>query len=216
MPPSNPRLTSLRVVELFAIANDDPNASKPRRVHGKRIEPISERERVEAVNELLREFRSQLEQLAEAKAPLASQGTVNEFVAATPEGAKPDTAKAVIISSEQPRRPERGKPVQVDPLLLQGIKDWGYRIFSKPDPVLAVEQLLGARARRGKRPKNGARDFRIAVAVVEEMRSGKTLETAAVAVAPIFHLEPERIQKIYKQHRLAARAEVALRALDKG
>jgi hypothetical protein len=133
MPRSNARhnLTSPQIAELFAIANDDPTASKRRHVHGKRIEPITEGERVKAVNELLREFRSQLEQLAGAKALLASQRTVNEFPllrSATPKGAKPATAKAVKV--EQRRQPEHRKPVQIDLLLLQGIKDWGLRIFA--------------------------------------------------------------------------------------
>jgi hypothetical protein len=224
MPHSNARhnLTSLQIAELFAIANDDPNASKRRHVHGKRIEPITEGERVKAVNELLRKFRSQLEQLAEAKASLASQRTMNEFPplrAATPKGAKPATAKAVKVGSEQRRQPERGKPVQVDPFLMQGIKDWGLRIFAKRDPVLALESLLGLRHPRGKRAKNTERDFQIAVEVLEtrkrmslEEKKRVSLERAAEAVAQKYELECEYVLKLYKQNRLPARAEIALRA----
>jgi hypothetical protein len=224
MPHSNARhnLTSLQIAELFAIANDDPNASKRRHVHGKRIEPITEGERVKAVNELLREFRSQLEQLAEAKASLASQRTMNEFPplrAATPKGAKPATAKAVKVGSEQRRQPERGKPVQVDPFLMQCIKDWGLRIFAKRDPVLALESLLGLRHPRGKRAKNTERDFQIAVEVLEtrkrmslEEKKRVSLERAAEAVAQKYELECEYVLKLYKQNRLPARAEIALRA----
>jgi hypothetical protein len=224
MPHSNARhnLTSLQIAELFAIANDDPNASKRRHVHGKRIEPITEGERVKAVNELLREFRSQLEKLAEAKASLASQRTMNEFPplrAATPKGAKPATAKAVKVGSEQRRQPERGKPVQVDPFLMQCIKDWGLRIFAKRDPVLALESLLGLRHPRGKRAKNTERDFQIAVEVLEtrkrmslEEKKRVSLERAAEAVAQKYELECEYVLKLYKQNRLPARAEIALRA----
>ena len=211
MPHSNARhnLTSLRIAELFAIANDDPNASKRRHVHGKRIEPITEGERVKAVNELLREFRSQLEQLAEAKASLASQGTMNEFPplrAATPKGAKPATAKAVKVGSEQRRQPERRKPAQVDPFLMQGIKDWGLRIFAKRDPVLALERLLGLRRPRGKRAKNTERDLQIAVAVLTKMKLGMSLDDAAAYVAENcrFGLGVESIAKIYNRtHRKA-------------
>ena len=224
MPHSNARhnLTSLQIAESFAIANDDPNASKRRHVNGKRIEPITEGERVKAVNELLREFRSQLEKLAEAKASLASQRTMNEFPplrAATPKGAKPATAKAVKVGSEQRRQPERGKPVQVDPFLMQGIKDWGLRIFAERDPVLAVERLLGLRPPRGKRAKNTERDFQIAVEVLEarkrmslEEKKRVSLERAAEAVAQKYELECEYVLKLYKQNRLPARAEIALRA----
>jgi hypothetical protein len=226
MPRSSPHhnLTSPRIAELFAIANDDPNASKRRRVHGKRVKPITEGERVAAVNELLREFRLQLAQLAEAKAPLASQGTMNEFpplLAATPKGAKPASAKAVKVGSQQPRWPKRGKPVQVDPLLRQGIQDWGLRVFSKPNPVSALEKFLGVRRPPGKRAKNADRDLQIAVDVVKEMREKTSknrwrkrmsVEKAAEMVAPKYGLEAERIQKIYKRHRVAAQAEVALLA----
>jgi hypothetical protein len=72
----------------------------------------SETERIQAVNELLDEYRSQVEQSADKK--------IN------------------------------------DPLLWQGIKDWGLRIFAKRDPVLALERLLGLRHARGKRAKNRA------------------------------------------------------------
>jgi hypothetical protein len=48
MPHSNARhnLTSLQIAKLFVIANDDPKASKRRLIHGKRIKPITEGERV--------------------------------------------------------------------------------------------------------------------------------------------------------------------------
>jgi hypothetical protein len=224
MPHSNARhnLTSLQIAELFAIANDDPNASKRRHVHGRRIEPITEGERVKAVNELLKEFRSQLEQLAEANASLASQRNMNETPpprAATPKGAKPATAKAVKVGSEQRQQPERGKPVQVDPFLMQVIKHWGLRIFAKRDPVLAVERLLGLRHPRGKRAKNTERDFQIAVEVLEarkrmslEEKKRVSLERAAEAVAQKYELECEYVLKLYKQNRLPARAQIALRA----
>lgn len=108
----------------------------------------------------------------------------------------------------------------IDPLLVQAVKDWALRIFAEPNPVQAFEYFLGARQRRGKRAKIDDRDLQIAIDVVKEMRektSEKTwrkrmsLERAAEAVASKYRLKAERIQKIYKRHRVAARAEVALR-----
>ena len=174
IPPPRP------IAELFAIASEDPIASKRRCVHGKRIEPITEGERVQAVSELLREFRAQIVRFG------------------------------------------RNEITHIDRLLEQGIKDWGLRIFAAKNPVLALEKLLGTRQKRGKRAsaKIADRDFQIAVDVVKEMRektSEKTwrkrmgLEKAAEAVAQKYRLGAERIQKIYKRHRVAARAEVALR-----
>jgi hypothetical protein len=102
---------------------------------------------------------------------------------------------------------------------MQGIKDWGLRIFAKRDPVLALESLLGLRHPRGKRAKNTERDFQIAVEVLEtrkrmslEEKKRVSLERAAEAVAQKYELECEYVLKLYKQNRLPARAEIALRA----
>jgi hypothetical protein len=110
----------------------------------------------------------------------------------------------------------RGEITRVDPLLLQCIENWGYGIFSEPKSISALEQLLGAREKRGKRAKNLERDFQIAVAVAEKMMiSGTTQANATEAVALEFAaknitLETESIEKIYKRNRIAARAHVAM------
>jgi hypothetical protein len=145
--------------------------------------------------------------------------------AAAPKGAKPATAKAVKVGSEQWRQPERGNPVQVDPLLWQGIQVWGLRIFSKRDPVLALERLLGLRCPRGKRAKNAERNLQIAVAVREKMNAGMRFEEAAADVAENckFGIGFESIATIYKRyhrqaksHMLEEKAESAMSALEKG
>ena len=113
----------------------------------------------------------------------------------------------------------RDEITRIDPLLVQCINNWSYRIFSKLKPALALEQLLGAREKRGKRAKNVERDFKIAVAVVEKRKSGMTLEGASEAVASEFAakniaLEVESITKIYKRNHIEAKAQVAMCALE--
>ena len=111
--------------------------------------------------------------------------------------------------------------MQIDPLLVQGMKDWGFRIFAEPDPVLALEIFLGVRQRPGKRAKNADRNSQITVDVIEKMSAGITLATACVDVAPKYGLEPESIEKIYKRYRVAvkshqieAKAEAQMRTLE--
>jgi hypothetical protein len=158
MPKPN-NLASIRIATLFGIANQNCNAS--------------ESDRREAINELLREFRSQMERYG------------------------------------------RGEITHIDLLLVQGIKDWGFRIFSKENPILALEKFLGTRQRRGKRAKNTDRNFRIAVAVVERMQSGMSLEDAAEAVAYDYKpLVGDSIKKIYTRNATEAKAYVAVRALQ--
>ena len=139
--------SSTRIAELFAIANGNQDDA-------------SETERIQAVNELLDEYRSQLEKFADEKIE------------------------------------------RIDPLLLQGIKDWGLRIFAKRDPVLALGRLLGLRRPRGKRAKNTERDLQIAVAVLTKMKLGMSLEDAAAYVAENcrFGLGVESIAKIYNRN----------------
>jgi hypothetical protein len=113
----------------------------------------------------------------------------------------------------------RGEITRIDPLLAQYINNWGYRIFSNPKPISALEQFLGAREKRGKRAKNVERDFQIAVAVVEKRKSGMTLEGASEAVASEFAakniaLEVESITKIYKRNHIEAKAHIAMCALE--
>lgn len=153
-------LPSIRIALLFAVSNKSREAS--------------ESERLDAVNELLREFRSQWGQLGQ------------------------------------------GEIARIDPLLVQGIKDWGYRIFSKPNPILALEKFLGTRQRRGKRAKNTDRNFQIAVAVAQKMKSGMSFEDAADAVASDYKpLEADSIRKIYTRNAIEAKAHVAMCALER-
>jgi len=110
----------------------------------------------------------------------------------------------------QAQRLGRSEATRIDPLLVQGIKDWGFRIFLNTNPVMALETLLGAREKRGKRAKNTERDFRIAIAVFGKMRLGLSLERAAEAVAADYGLEPDSIIKIWKRNKIEAKAHVAM------
>ena len=157
--PQRDNLRSIRVAELFAVANQTQDATEP--------------ERVEAVNELLSEFRLQWEQYG------------------------------------------REEIAQIDPLLVQGIKLWGCQIFAKINPVLALEKLLGARQKRGKRAKNTDRDFQIAVAVLDKMKSKLSLEEASEAVASDYNLDGDSIRKIYNRNHREAKAHVQMCALEK-
>jgi hypothetical protein len=110
----------------------------------------------------------------------------------------------------------KGEIARIDPLLAQCMTGWGYRIFSEPKPILALERLLGMRKKRGKRAKNVERNFEISVAVAEKMMIlGLTLDKASEEVASEFAakhiaLETESIAKIYKHNYKAARAYVAM------
>jgi hypothetical protein len=52
------------------------------------------------------------------------------------------------------------------------------------------------------------------VAVVEKMKSGITLEDASYAVAKSYRLEGDSVKKIYKRNDRAAKAHVAMVAMD--
>jgi hypothetical protein len=54
------------------------------------------------------------------------------------------------------RRDERSV---IDPLLLQGIGNWGRRIFADATPVLVLERFLGERLKPGKRAKHRERNL---------------------------------------------------------
>jgi hypothetical protein len=75
---------------------------------------------------------------------------------------------------------ERGA---VHPLLMQGIEDWGRRIFADANPTLALERFLGERTKPGKRAKNRDRDLSIALAVVIRETRGTKVREAIEAVA---------------------------------
>jgi hypothetical protein len=116
----------------------------------------------------------------------------------------------------QCQRLGKGEISRIDPLLVQCMTGWGYRIFSELKPISALERLLGTREKRGKRAKNVERNFEISVAVAEKMMIlGLTQDKASEEVALEFAakniaLEAESIAKIYKHNRIAARAYVAM------
>jgi hypothetical protein len=112
------------------------------------------------------------------------------------------------------------KITTIDPLLVQAVKDWGFRIFTKPHPVQAVEDFLGLRPKPGKRakPETADRDLQIAIDVVNAMREKlsatkwlkrMTLEKAAASVAPDYGFDADYIIEIYKRHHIAAKCVVA-------
>jgi hypothetical protein len=106
---------------------------------------------------------------------------------------------------------KRGERDALDPLLREGIEDWGRRIFAQEDPVTALARFLGKRQRPGKRAKHTARDFNIAVAVVIKMKDGMPLEEAASVIAAEHpSLKEETIRKIYVQNQKAAKAHFGL------
>jgi hypothetical protein len=130
----------------------------------------SETERIQAVCELLGEFRAQRERFG------------------------------------------RNEITRIDPLLVQGIEDWGLRIFAAKKPVLALETLLGTRRKRGKRAsaKIADRDFEIALEMVNLKGSGMSLEKAAEVLASKYAIEPESIAKIYNREHKVVKAHIAM------
>jgi hypothetical protein len=71
----------------------------------------------------------------------------------------------------------------IDPLLEQGIEQWGRWVFAQAKPVLALARFLGERKKPGKRAKYTERNFAIALAVINKMEGGMTLEEAAQALS---------------------------------
>ena len=187
------RLPSTQIAELFAVVNGHREAS--------------ESERREALTQLLREFRSQCEQ---AGREIEDYEKKRAAVVGTAEAA-PVTTAAHITAELDALAP--GRPI--DPLLVQGVKAWAFQIFRRPDPIAALEKLLGIRRRRGKRAKNTERDFSIAVAVAEKMKSGMTLEGASCEIAKAYGLKDENVRQIYTRNCLEANASVALVRIDK-
>jgi hypothetical protein len=160
--------SSLRISTLFAVANGRQDAS--------------EVERLEAVNELLREFRLQCEQYRQKE-----------------------------INS-------------IDRLLVQGIKNWSFRIFIQPDPMVALARFLGKKQPPGKRAKDADRNFAIAKAVHKKMQAGMNLENATDATQAEYpSLNADTIKKIYvrshkmvQSHNLEVQAHLAMCALEGG
>jgi hypothetical protein len=92
------------------------------------------------------------------------------------------------------------------------ISERSLRAVANADLTHAANFLFGAR-KRGKRasPAIADRDFQIAVQVASKMMlEGATLERATAEVAESGKLSRERVETIYKTHRKAARATVAL------
>jgi hypothetical protein len=148
MAPRPDRLPSKQIAELFAVANGIRDQT-------------SESERREAMAKLLDEFRAecrraQREVEDHQKARAATIGAAGRL-------------SGVQITAELDAL-EPG-PV-IDPLLVQGLKAWVFRIFLQPNSISALERLLGIRRRPGKRAKNTDRDFWIAVAVAGKMKPG--------------------------------------------
>src|SRR5262249_509724 len=95
---------------------------------------------------------------------------------------------------------------EVDPLLMQGVGEWGRYIFAQANPEITLARFLGKRQKPGKRTKNTDCDRDIAAAVVVKMDSGMTLENAVADVAADFSLGEDTIKKIYARKRKEVRA----------
>jgi hypothetical protein len=116
------------------------------------------------------------------------------------------------IYQQQVGELRRGQRRQIDFPLIRQFTEWSLRALVGAKPVDAAKFLFGPR-RRGKRarPAIADRDFQIAVQVASKMMlEGATLERATAEVAESRKLSRERVETIYKTHRKAARATVAL------
>jgi hypothetical protein len=187
--------SSTRIAELFAIANGNQSEI---------VMATAQRAQAEAGRPLMGACEPEVRRAERVQAEAERVQAVNEFLGEF---------------RSQREQFANGEIDGIDPLLIQGIRDWGLRIFAEPDPSLALKTLLGLRRPRGKRTKNSERDFEMVVAVLEtrermtlEEKKRVSLERAAEAVAQEYKLECEYVLKLYKQNRLAARAQIALRA----
>jgi hypothetical protein len=120
----------------------------------------------------------------------------------------------LAIHHTQAEEWRQGKRDTVSPLLRQQLAIWALRIFADPDPLAAMTRFLGLKGRRGKRAVNADRDHDIAVAVAEKMSDGMSYDKAIAAVANELNLSAERIETIYKDNRLAAKAQLAMRKIE--
>jgi hypothetical protein len=118
----------------------------------------------------------------------------------------------------------RDKRSSIDPILLQGIEDWGRRIFAEANPVVALARVLG-KQKPGKRasPERAARDISVTLAVIDLMGRGTTLEEASELVAADYtprkvgkrlSLKADSIRKIYIRNKTEQRARLAMNALE--
>jgi hypothetical protein len=101
---------------------------------------------------------------------------------------------------------KKGQRGVVDPLLMQGIGDWGRYIFAQANPEIALARFLGKREKPGKRAKNTDRDFTITGAVVAKMENGMTLEEASPLIAAEYKLKADTVRKIYVRRNKEVRA----------
>ena len=101
---------------------------------------------------------------------------------------------------------KRRERAAIDPLLMQGVGDWGRYIFAQANPEMALGRLLGTKQKPGKRATNTDRNADITLAVIAEMEGGMTLEEAVTAVATDHCLAEDTIRKIYARRKSEARA----------
>jgi hypothetical protein len=198
MDPRPDRLPSIRIAELFAVANGNREAS--------------ESERREAIAQLIGEFRSQCEQAArEIKDHKKTRAAfIGEAEAAGTIPVARITDLKITAGKITTELDALGAGPVIDPLLVQGLKAWAFRIFLQSNSISVLERLLGIRRRPGKRAKNTDRDFPIAVAVAAKMKSGMTLENASYEVAEKHWLQADNVSKIYTRNREAALVQVAI------
>jgi hypothetical protein len=110
---------------------------------------------------------------------------------------------------------KRKERAEIDPLLLQGIKEWGLYIFAQENPEIALARFLGKKQKPGKRATNTERHRDIALAVIEEMDGGAKFEKAIESVATEYGLEVDTVKKIYGRWRKELRADRALKFFEK-
>jgi hypothetical protein len=115
-----------------------------------------------------------------------------------------------------------GRRKLIDPALIHFFKrildERGLRALADADPVDAARFLYGPRD-RGRRAGSAIadRDFQIALEVASKMMlEHATLLNATDEVAKSRKLSRERVETIYKIHRKAARATVALTQIEAG
>jgi hypothetical protein len=154
---SNQRLNSLQIAEFLAVAGSRRDAT--------------ESERIEAVKNLLFEYRLQ----------------ITEY--------------------------KSGQRSGIDPILEQGITEWGRRIFADPNPTLALARFLGQSQERGKRAKHSDRDLSIALAVTIRGR-GSNIAKAVETVASLCGLKRNTVMKIYSRRKTEAKAYLAMAMLE--
>ena len=103
---------------------------------------------------------------------------------------------------------------EIDPILEQGIAEWGRRIFADPNPTRTLARFLGHSQKRGKRAKHSDRDLSIALAVAIRERRGSNVAKAVEAVASHYRLKRDTVMKIYSRRKIEAKAHLAMTTLE--